>query len=296
MKAGFAPLALAALLGAQAAAAGDHAAYSGHGFAPVEGTRLYYEVKGSGDPLVLIHGGQLDSRMWDDQFETLAASFRVLRYDVRGFGGSPAGDRAYSNTADLAALMDYLDMPQAHLVGLSMGGTIAGDFAVIYPGRVLSLVLSGPGLTGFDPEGPEELGRYFAMVRTARDEPPDSLVRLWLSDPIMAPAAADARIAARLEQLTRENVDAWLNNWALVREPDPPTARRLADIQAPTLILVGSRDVPSIFAVVDTMSRSIPGAKKVVIQGAGHMANMEKPAEFNAAVVEFLKGLPKRGK
>jgi pimeloyl-ACP methyl ester carboxylesterase len=273
---------------APAAPTDDPASYAGRGFAPVNGTRIFYEVRGEGEPLVLIHGGQLDSRMWDSQFDAYGRYFRVLRYDVRGFGGSPLGEGTYSHADDLAALMDYLDMPRAHLLGLSLGGMVATDFAVTYPGRVLSLVLSGPGLTGLDAESPEELARYFAEVVAARDAPPDSVVRLWLSDPLMAPAAADPRLRPRLERLARENARAWLNNWALRRPPGPPTIARFAEIHVPTLLLVGDRDLPSIFAAVDTLAKAIPGAKKVVIPGAGHMANMEKPGEFDAAVLGFL--------
>jgi pimeloyl-ACP methyl ester carboxylesterase len=268
--------------------ADDPAAYVGRGFAPANGTRMFYEVRGQGEPLVLIHGGQLDSRMWDDQFDAYARYFRVLRYDVRGFGGSPLGEGTYSHADDLAALMDYLGMPRAHLLGLSLGGMVATDFAVTYPARVLSLVLSGPGLTGLDAESPEELARYFAEVVAARDAPPDSVVRLWLSDPLMAPAAADPRLRPRLERLARENAHAWLDNWALRRPPAPPTLARLAEIRVPTLLVVGDRDLPSIFAAVDTLAKAVPGAKKVVIPGAGHMVSMEKPAEFDAAVLGFL--------
>lgn len=124
------------------------------------GTRLFYEVSGAGEPVVLIHGGQLDSRMWDTEFALLAREFRVLRYDVRGFGGSarPEG-HTFSNAEDLRALLDYVGFEKAHLVGLSLGGRIALDFAPLYPGRVLSLTLAGPGLAGFEFPEPEEDAR-----------------------------------------------------------------------------------------------------------------------------------------
>jgi pimeloyl-ACP methyl ester carboxylesterase len=273
----------------------DAATYSGHGFAPVHGARLFYEVKGRGEPLVLIHGGQMDCRMWDQQFESYSRYFRVLRYDIRGFGGSVMPETPFSNADDLAGLMEYLGMTRAHIVGLSLGGMVATDLAVTHPECVRSLVLSGPGLTGFDPEGPEEVARYYAEVRTARDQPADSLVRAWLDDPLIAPAAGNPKLRARLERMTRENVGAWLGNWRLQRVPRPPTAARLADIVAPTLILVGDRDLPSIVATVDTLAKAVRGARKAVIPGAGHMLPMEKPAEFDRAVMEFLRGLGRPG-
>lgn len=101
------------------------------GFAAVNGIRLYYEVAGSGRPLVLIHGMSLDTRMWDDQFEPLAQHYRVVRYDARGFGKSALQTgRSYAHTDDLKALLEYLDIEHAFIVGLSMGGGIAIDFAL----------------------------------------------------------------------------------------------------------------------------------------------------------------------
>src|SRR5271166_5735592 len=129
---------------------------AGHGFAPVGGTRLFYEVKGMGPALVLIHGGQMDSRMWDDQFALLAKQFTVIRYDVRGYGGSFQPDQLYSDTDDLAGLLDYLKVKNAHIVGLSLGGRIAIDFALVHPKRVKSLTLAGPGLAGYEAPNSEE--------------------------------------------------------------------------------------------------------------------------------------------
>jgi pimeloyl-ACP methyl ester carboxylesterase len=110
---------------------------------------LFYEVAGQGTPVVLIHGGQMDRRMWDPQFELFAKSFRVVRYDVRGYGRSATASLPYSDVDDLAALLDDLKIPKAHLVGLSLGGRIAIDFAVVHPERVASLVAVAPGLSGF---------------------------------------------------------------------------------------------------------------------------------------------------
>ena len=111
-------------------------------FATINGTRLYFEIAGSGQPLVLIHGFTLDLRMWDDQFERLTREFQVIRYDMRGFGQSapPTGER-YAHADDLRDLLDHLRVDKAHLVGLSKGGAIALDFTLAYPRRVNKLVL-----------------------------------------------------------------------------------------------------------------------------------------------------------
>jgi pimeloyl-ACP methyl ester carboxylesterase len=263
--------------------------FAGHGFAPVEGTRLFYEVKGSGPAVVLIHGGQLDSRMWDDQFDLLARRFTTVRYDVRGYGGSFQPDQLYSDASDLAALLDYLKIRKAHLVGLSLGGRVAGDFAVAHPQRVRSLTLVGPGLSGYEPPGAEEGDlRMWNLLKVARDEGPEKVTEAWLKDPFMAPAMEQAQLSARLRRLTRENAHCWLRNPILQRSPTPPAAKRLDEIKAPTLLVLGDRDVPQIKATIETLERGIRGSQKVVIKGAGHLVNMERPEEFNQALLAFL--------
>jgi pimeloyl-ACP methyl ester carboxylesterase len=271
-------------------AAGDQSPeFAGRGFAPVEGTRLFYEVKGTGPPVVLIHGGQLDSRMWDDQFDVLAKQFTVIRYDVRGYGGSSQPDRLYSDAGDLAGLLDYLKVEKAHLVGLSLGGRIAVDCALAHPKRVRSLTLAGPGLSGYEPPNAEEGElRMWTLVKSARDDGPDKVTETWLKDPYMAPAMEQARLAPRLRRLSRENAHCWLRNPLLQRSPNPPAAKRLGEIKAPTLLILGDRDVPQIKATIEVLEKGIRGAKKVDIKGAGHMVNMERPDEFNRALLAFL--------
>jgi pimeloyl-ACP methyl ester carboxylesterase len=263
--------------------------FAGRGFAPVDGTRLFYEMKGTGPALVLIHGGQLDSRMWDDQFDLLTKRFTVIRYDVRGYGGSFQPDRLYSDADDLAALLDYLKAQKAHVVGLSLGGRVAVDFAVAYPKRVSSLTLVGPGLAGYEPPNAEEADlRMWNLLKLARDEGPDKVTGAWLKDPYMAPAMEQARLSRRLWRLSRENAHCWLLNPVLQRSPRPPAGKRLSEIKAPTLLVLGDRDVPQIKATVEALEKGISGSKKVVIKGAGHMVNMEQPDKFNQALLAFL--------
>jgi len=106
---------------------------SSSGFAEVNGTRLYYEVMGFGQPLILIHGYTLDTRMWDDQIAAFAQNYQVIRYLLRGFGksGLPTGE-SYAHLQDLKALLEHLGIDQAHILGLSLGGAIAIDFAITY--------------------------------------------------------------------------------------------------------------------------------------------------------------------
>ena len=165
--------------------------------------------------------------MWDDQFAALSEHFRVIRYDVRGFGGSVRPERLYSDADDLDGLLDYLKVTKAHIVGLSLGGRIALDFAVAHPTRVNSLVLAGPGLAGYEPpNGTDTDLRMWNVIKAARDEGPDAATALWLKDPFMAPAMEQARLVPRLQKISRENAHCWLENPILQRSPRPPAAER----------------------------------------------------------------------
>jgi len=275
---------------AAGAVSAEPAGNVGHGFAPVNGTRLFYEVKGAGPAVVLIHGGQLDCRMWDDQFAAFSREFRVIRYDVRGYGGSVRPDMPYSDAEDLHALLDYLKVDKVHLVGLSLGGRIAIDFALAQPARVCSLTLAGPGLSGYEPPGGAESDlRMWEIIKAARDAGPEQATALWLKDPFMAPAMEQARLVPGLQRMARENAHCWLENPVLQRPSRPVAATRLGEVKVPTLLVIGDRDVPQIKSTIETLERGISGAKKVSIQGAGHMVNMESPDAFNEAVLGFLR-------
>lgn len=223
----------------------------------------------------------------------LARDHRVIRYDVRGFGSSAAPDQPYSDADDLRDLLDDLGVEQAHLIGLSLGGRIAIDCAIQHPERVQSLVLAGPGLSGFrdDADGDE---RMWQIIQAVRDGDTTRGVELWLRDPYMQPAMEHAELAPRLRQLSADNARSWLTNPVLERPLEPRANVRLGEVHAPTLILVGSRDVPTIQAIVKQLEQGLAGARKAVIEGAGHMVNMEKRDEFNQLVQSFLQSNAKQ--
>ena len=120
------------------------------GFLETNGARIYYEVDGRGEPVVLIHAGVANLRMWDDQAAALGDAYRVIRYDTRGYGRTETDAVAFSNRADLAALLDHLGEQSAHVVGLSRGGQIALDFTLEFPDRVRSLVVAAGGIGGHE--------------------------------------------------------------------------------------------------------------------------------------------------
>jgi pimeloyl-ACP methyl ester carboxylesterase len=262
------------------------------GKAEVNGARIYYEVAGEGEPLVLVHAGIADSRMWEGQFAAFAERYRVIRYDMRGFGKTEMVDGPFSHHEDLRGLLDFLSVERAHLVGCSMGGGAVLDFALEYPERVGDLVLVGSAIGGFSPDfgPPKEWDELVAADEAGDLERVSELeVRMWVDGPNRAPE----HVAAAVRDLVREmNLIALQTEAAGLGEewePEPPAADRLHNIYAPTLLIVGDEDQPRIFAAADLLERELPNERKVVMHGTAHLPNMERPEEFNRLVLEFLQ-------
>lgn len=257
------------------------------GFAEVNGTRLYYEAAGRGPAVVLVHGGLVDSRMWDAQMRPLAKHFRVVRYDIRGYGRSPAPTGQYWPHEDLRALLDYLKIGRATIVGLSLGGIVAADFALEYPARVRSLVLVDSGLRG-DKQPPDP--KAANARRVGASEGPEKFFEAFTQADMLAglrerPAA---REAMRRMMVENYKADAYIRA-GLPQSPEPPTVERLEQIKAPTLVVVGSLDGHNLQNIADTLAARIPGARKVVIKGASHHPPVETPEEFNRVLLDFLR-------
>jgi pimeloyl-ACP methyl ester carboxylesterase len=278
--------ALAALL-TSPVAAGDRS----EGFVEVENGRLFYTVEGSGLPVVLIHGGFLDHRMWDSQVPMLSNRYRAVRYDVRAHGRSSSEVMPYSDTRDLAALLDHLEIQRATIVGLSMGGMIAVNFALEYPDRVVSLVLVGPGLTGFDFDS-AELNRYLGQLTDAveRQDYPgvdEIFTRYWFDGPYRQPGETDGVARAKVLDMLAGSRRRW-EMIRLAEVPAPPAIERLPSIRARTLLVLGTLDMPDIVEIVNLLADELPNARRVDIPRAAHMVNMEAPDRFNELLLEFL--------
>jgi pimeloyl-ACP methyl ester carboxylesterase len=257
------------------------------GLAEVNGTRLHYETKGRGPVVVLIHGGLVDSRQWDDQMTPLSQKFRVVRYDLRGYGRSEAPSGTFSHIDDLHALLDFLGVERASVVGLSLGGVVAADFALEYPQRVERLVLCGAGLRGDpQPTDPQSLEAYRVGARDGAEQYFDAFLRSDLLAGVRDRPAA----RARMHRMMVDNFKAlaYLAS-GVITYPATPTIERLGDIRAPTLVMIGSLDGQSLTNTADTLTSQIRGARKVVVAGASHHPPVETPAEFNRLLLDFLR-------
>ncbi len=255
------------------------------GFAPIEGGQLYYEEVGSGPTLVFIHGFSLDLRMWDDQFDLFSDKFRVIRYDLRGFGkSSEVGRESYSHLEDLESLLKYLKIEKASLIGLSMGGRVAVDFAINYPEMTSSIVPVDSILHGF---GFKKWDTSAVWIKGAQSGP-EAAKAMWLEDPLFAPAQRKKAVAARLNQIVQD-YSGWHfvnpNPW---RSLAPATIQQLHKIACPTLVIVGEEDLDDFHEIASVLEERIPGAKKEMLPAAGHMSNMENPEAFNQILREFL--------
>ena len=268
------------------------------GFAEVNGTRLYYEVQGAGVPVVMIHGGLVDRRMWDEQFKTFARQCRVIRYDARGYGLSDGPPGPYHDEEDLRELLAHLGIDNAHIIGLSMGGRIAIDFALEHPEMTASLIAVGPGLSGYQFSSPE-FEQYIKQWRAAREsgdlsQTGECALRAWTDGPRRPPEEVNPDVREKVRAMSMENMRPG-RNLAQPQSPDPPAIERLGDIKAPTLAIVGELDMPDIRSIVDLIAEGVPGAKKLIIEGAAHMVNMEQPKAFDEAVLEFLSSITPGG-
>ena len=254
-------------------------------FAEVNGTRLSYEIAGKGPAVILIHGGLVDSRLWDDQMKDFSKQCRVVRYDLRGFGKSADASEAFSHIEDLRALLDFLKIERATLVGLSLGGIIAADFALEYPQRVDRLVLVGPGLRGDKQPPPKEAVAAWEAASRGAEPFAEATMRGGLYSGVQPRTV----VYTRLRQMLLDNFKAVSSfRPGFLKYPEPPTIERLENIKTPTLVVIGSRDAPNLKNIADLLAQKIPGARKVVINEASHHPPVEQPKQFNKVVLDFI--------
>ena len=253
------------------------------GFAPVNGTRLYYEVAGSGPALVFLHAFGCDRRLWDAQAAHFAHRYRVVRYDARGYGKSDVPSGApYAHGEDLRALLDHLDIRDAALCGVSMGGQNAIELALRHPGRVRALVLVSASLQGF-PFSREIVALFAAMNQAARTSGVEAARALFLASEVVGAAADSVR-----PMLADYSGWHWLHD-SPVDTLKPPMMERLGEISVPTLAVFGERNPADLRAAFDYFVERVPAAKRLVFAGVGHFANLEAPDEFNMRVEQFLQ-------
>jgi 3-oxoadipate enol-lactonase len=260
----------------------------------VAGGKLSYEEAGRGRPIVLLHEGIADRRMWNREFPLLAREHQVVRYDLRGYGGTPPATTEYSPVQDLVALIDHLALKQPLIVGPSMGGKIALDLTLANPDKVGALLLIAPGYSGMDydhvPGGKATFERDETLSKAAADswaagkleEATEHLRQLWAS-------VLPGRALDHFRTMVRDNATEIFEERSGRYETreGKPAATRLNEIRVPTRILVGDRDNPAMPHLANFLGRGIAGSQVQLVPGADHLLNLSRPDAFDAALVDF---------
>lgn len=242
--------------------------------------QIYYEVVGSGEPIVFIHGFTLDHTMWKPQVDYLSGKYQVITYDLRGFGKSSLPNGPYSHAADLHALFKQLNITKAHIVGLSLGGRIATNFTLDYPEKVKSLTLFDAAIDGYKSE--VDWNVY------AKEQGIEKAKANWLDHEIFAATQSKPEVVTALEHIVAQ-YSGWHWLHRDLHEQSVVCARdRLHEIAKPTLIVVGQNDLPYFHNIANVLAAGIPGARKVIVPKVGHMVNMEAPQEINSMIADFI--------
>ncbi|MFI8823439.1 alpha/beta fold hydrolase [Streptomyces sp. NPDC053431] len=251
---------------------------------PVAGGELWADdTGGEGLPMVLVHPGVGDSTIWDPVLPALGGRHRLIRYDARGYGRSPAPVTPYRPAADLAGVLDHFGLDRAVVVASSMGGAASISFTLDQPERVAGLALFVPAVTGYDDLDETEL--YQEVERLAKADDMEGIVRFGLG--LWGRAAGgspetDPVAAAHF----RAVLPAWFANIGH-QQPDPPAYDRLGEIAAPTVLALGEQDRPEVVRCNERMAARIPGCRLARLAGSDHYPTLREP-ETVARLVEEL--------
>lgn len=269
---------------------------SSPGFAPINDAQIYYEVAGAGQPFVMIHAGVADSRQWDNEWAHFQRDFQVLRYDMRGYGKSEPVDGEFSHMADFVALLDHVQIDQPLiLMGCSMGGGLAMDFALAHPTKVRALIMVDAGPSGLKldvPAHPKAAEAEKAYNDGNLDLVAELETQIWFDGMGRDSSQLDQAARKLAYEMNRRGLELDARGLG-TRLPDAsiPAVDQLAGLDIPVLVIVGAHDVPYIQAAADHMVKELPSARKVVIPDAAHLPNMEDPVRFQQAVTSFLEEL-----
>jgi pimeloyl-ACP methyl ester carboxylesterase len=243
-----------------------------------------FDEAGSGAAVILLHAGVADRRMWEDLLPDLAAAgVRAVAFDLPGFGDAEVEPGPLAPWNDVLMAMNELGIERAALVGNSFGAAIALRVAVVAPARVDALVLVGTPMPG-------EPSDRLAAAWEAEEE---ALVRGDIDAAVEAVAEAWTKpgpVRDLVEEMQRRAFELQLEAGEVEDAPDPveEDPESLTRIDVPLLAIAGAEDMPDFVTGADTLARVVPGARHVVVEGAGHLVPLEAPDEFRALLIDFL--------
>ena len=264
------------------------------------GATIHTVDQGSGPPIVLLHAGIADLRAWDAMTPHLvAAGYRVIRYDQRGFGRTITEDVEFSNRADVIAVLDACGIERAVLVGNSRGGMITFDTAIEFPDRIVAAIGVGAGIGGFDGGAtPGELELFEEGEALEEADPIDADavaefdVRFWVDGPGQPADRVPSGIREAVREMDRaHNLPEVVNGQPIPL--DPKAVDRLAELTCPVLAVAGTLDASESVATARHLEATAPNARALIWDDVAHMIGMEQPKRLADAIVEFLAPLPR---
>lgn len=247
---------------------------------------LSYDEAGAGEPVLLLHAGVADRRMWQPQWDTLTEHFRMVRCDLRGFGETPQPPGRYSNADDVVALLDRLGIDRVTIVGSSFGGGVALEIAATQPDRVRRLVLLAPAFGGLEPTADAQ----------SFDEREDALAEAGDLDGLVELNVA-TWVGPEADEVTRDFVremqrHAFVVQIAAESGPDQPEPEAVdvdpTQITCPATVVVGRHDMDHFQAIAKHLTASMPSANLVELAWAGHLPSLERPGEATGLIVAAL--------
>ena len=264
----------------------------------IPGARLAAQDEGQGPPVVLVHSAVVNRRAWDGVVPALvAAGYRVIRYDMRGFGESTSEDVEFTGHGDLLAVLDHFGVGKAAVVGNSMGAHFALDAVLEAPDRFTAYIWVGGGMSGFDKEpSPEELELFDAEEKAEDDGDWDLAAeydaRIWMDGPGQPATRVAPEVRAAFIRMDRELLEPG-RVYGNRRKADVPALGRLSTVRVPTLVVVGELDTAGTRASAERLAADVPGARLIRIPDVAHIIGMEVPNELAALIVEHLAPLPR---
>ncbi|NNE37543.1 MAG: alpha/beta hydrolase [Gammaproteobacteria bacterium] len=260
-------------------------------FAEVNGTRIYYEIAGQGQPLLLIHGGAVDNRAFDEQFYVFAEHYQTIRFDLRGAGRSGDRDSPFNNAEDVYQLLKFLNIENAYLLGISRGGGFAFDVTLEHPEMVDALILVSANMGVNVPAYHEMFDR---ATEAGKDKGARAAAEVWGYDPYQGPRRESAR--EKVLGIIEENMPRfrYFDGHEPVeqfRYSDQPRWERLHEIQVPSLVLSGAYDNEVARRNSRNWAEGIPNARLVLFEESGHLVNIDEVDKFNQTVLDFLENL-----
>jgi len=264
-----------------------------------DGATIRGESGGFGLPLVFLHAGVCDRRMWAAQIQELSAQgYHVVAYDRRGFGETESEDVPFNHVVDLEAVLDRLGLNAAVLIGNSLGGGIALDFALEHPDRVAALVLIDSAVSGFEAEDyPDDIAALedtleYALGRGNLDHANRIEAHMWLDGPL----EEEGRVDGPARELFLDMNLKRREKPVLTHEEFPePAVDHLDKITVPTLLVAGALDYPDVLEAHEFLAEEIEDSFNITIDDAAHLPSLEKPEEFNPILIEFLEALQGEG-